>query len=133
MLSGSRAMSIDSIIRNASACPPFRISSSEPIIPFMCDDNVTDASRSARAVCARWRSPSAAHAAAWAALGDRQRAQTALAERLASVTLSSHMNGMMGSLLEILNGGHAEALRIIESMDIARDPESMFYMSRHLA
>jgi DNA-binding winged helix-turn-helix (wHTH) protein len=72
-------------------------------------------------------------AAAWVALGDRQRAQTALTERMATYSLSSHMSGMMSSLLEVLKGRHREALDIINAMDIARDPESMFYMSRHCA
>jgi DNA-binding winged helix-turn-helix (wHTH) protein len=72
-------------------------------------------------------------AAAWVALGDRRRAQTALAERLPSATLAAQMSGLMGSLLEILNGRHAEALGIIQSMDIDQDPEMMFYVSRHLA
>ncbi len=72
-------------------------------------------------------------AAAWAALGDRARARTLLAERLREGRLSPTMLGLMSSLLAVLEGRRARAMAVIQGLRLEREPEGTFYLARHLA
>jgi DNA-binding winged helix-turn-helix (wHTH) protein len=73
-------------------------------------------------------------AASWAGLGDTRRAATLLSERLQKQQpLSDSMGGSMRSLLAILEGRRTEALSIINNLRVEREPELVFYLSRHLA
>jgi len=71
-------------------------------------------------------------AAAWAALGDASRARTLLEERL-NGPLSSLMSGLMGSLAATLAGRRDEAIAMMIGLAVAREPELLFYLSRHFA
>jgi len=71
-------------------------------------------------------------AAAWAALGDRSRAATLLQERLAG-PLSPLMAGLMGSLAATLAGRRDDAIAMMTTLDVTREPEVLFYLSRHCA
>jgi tetratricopeptide (TPR) repeat protein len=70
-------------------------------------------------------------AAAWAALGDQQRARTLLRERLNKTPLSDLMSGLMKSLLALLEGDTDGAVRHMEATEVARDPEILVYFARH--
>jgi DNA-binding winged helix-turn-helix (wHTH) protein len=72
-------------------------------------------------------------AAAWTALGVRERALTLLKARLAPGDLSSLMMGLMGSLLAILEDRRDEAGAIMREADVHREPETLFYFARHFA
>ena len=72
-------------------------------------------------------------AAAWAALGDRERAIVLLRERLGRMSLSKLMTALMGSLLALLEGRSGEAVRLMEETDTAREPEVLVYFARHYA
>jgi hypothetical protein len=72
-------------------------------------------------------------AAAWTALGDRERASTLLKARLAPGDLSSLMTGLMGSLLAILEDRKDEAAAIMRSAGVQREAETLFYLARHFA
>jgi DNA-binding winged helix-turn-helix (wHTH) protein len=72
-------------------------------------------------------------AAAWAARGDRRRAQSMLAERLPAMPLVVLMRGLMASLLDVLEGRRDQAITVMQKMDCAREPEVMFYIARHFA
>ena len=71
-------------------------------------------------------------AAAWTALGDTRRAVEVLKERLGQ-KLSTQMSGLMGSLLAVLEGRRDEALIAMRGLQIDREPEIRFYLSRHYA
>jgi DNA-binding winged helix-turn-helix (wHTH) protein len=72
-------------------------------------------------------------AAAWAALGDEQRAISLLSGRLAKESLSSLMSALMRSLLALLDGRIDESVRIMDQADTSRDPEILVYFARHYA
>jgi DNA-binding winged helix-turn-helix (wHTH) protein len=72
-------------------------------------------------------------AAAWAALGAKERAIDLLRERLGSMSLSKLMTALMGSLLAILEDRAAEAAALMEAADTLREPEIMIYFARHYA
>ncbi len=71
-------------------------------------------------------------AAAWTALGDTRRAVEVLKERLGQ-KLSTQMSGLMGSLLAVLEGRRDEALIAMRGLQVEREPEIRFYLSRHYA
>jgi DNA-binding winged helix-turn-helix (wHTH) protein len=70
-------------------------------------------------------------AAAWAALGDRERAAILLRERLAGMSLSELMQGLMGSLLALLEERFGDACHCMEAMRIPHEPEVLVYLARH--
>jgi tetratricopeptide (TPR) repeat protein len=70
-------------------------------------------------------------AAAWAALGNQQRAKALLRERLAKMSLSKLMKGLMSSLLALLLGKRDEAVRQMETTDTTLEPEILIYFARH--
>ena len=70
-------------------------------------------------------------AAAWAALGDKVRAAMLLRERLARMSLSELMKGLMSSLLALLEERFVDALHCMEGMKIPYDPEALVYLARH--
>ena len=70
-------------------------------------------------------------AAAWAALGDKVRAGTLLRDRLARMSLSGLMAGLMGSLLAVLEERFDDAFRCMEAMRITQEPEALVYLARH--
>jgi DNA-binding winged helix-turn-helix (wHTH) protein len=72
-------------------------------------------------------------AAAWAALGDRNRAIALLRERLGRMYLSKLMTALMSSLLALLEGRTEDAVRLMESGDTTREPEIKIYFARHYA
>jgi DNA-binding winged helix-turn-helix (wHTH) protein len=72
-------------------------------------------------------------AAAWAALGENERAITLLRERLAGMSLSRLMSALLKSLLALLEGRADQAVRLIRAADTTREPEIQFYFARHLA
>ena len=72
-------------------------------------------------------------AAAWTALGGRDRALTLLKARLDPGDLSSLMTGLMGSLLAILEDRRDEAAAMMRNADVHREPEILFYFARHFA
>jgi hypothetical protein len=72
-------------------------------------------------------------AAAWAALGDTQRAMALLRERLLQSELSPLMSGLMASLLAILEGKSEEAMAIMRRTEVLHEPEILFYFARHCA
>jgi DNA-binding winged helix-turn-helix (wHTH) protein len=70
-------------------------------------------------------------AAAWAALGETERAIALLRERLDCMVLSRGMTALMRSLLAILEGNAHEAALLMEVADITREPEILLYFARH--
>jgi hypothetical protein len=72
-------------------------------------------------------------AAAWAALGDTDRATGLLRERLSSSQLSPMMDGLMRSLLAVLEQRRDAALATMRAIECEREPEVVFYLARHLA
>lgn len=72
-------------------------------------------------------------AAAWAALGDRDKAMVLLRDRLKKMSLSRLMTALLGSLLALLEGRKADAARIMEQADAKREPEVLVYFARHYA
>jgi hypothetical protein len=70
-------------------------------------------------------------AAAWAALNNRTYATDLLRERLANRTLSQLMKGLMQSLLALLENKPDDALAYLRETRVEREPEVLFYMSRH--
>ena len=72
-------------------------------------------------------------AAAWAALGDEKRAIVLLRERLERMSLSKLMIALMASLLAVLEGRTAEAVKLMEEANITREPEILLYFARHYA
>jgi DNA-binding winged helix-turn-helix (wHTH) protein len=72
-------------------------------------------------------------AAAWASLGDTQHATTLLQERLAMSQLATLMSGLMSSLLAMLEGRRDQAMAIMRELEVAREPEILFYLARHFA
>lgn len=72
-------------------------------------------------------------AAAWAALGEGKRAETLLRERLNRAPLSRLMTALMSSMLALLDGNNADAVRLMEAADTTCDPEILFYFARHYA
>src|ERR1700722_10649593 len=72
-------------------------------------------------------------AAAWAALGDRNRAIALLRERLDRMSLSKLMTALMSSLLAVLEGRTEDAVRLMEAADTTREPEIKVYFARHCA
>jgi len=71
-------------------------------------------------------------AAAWTGLGDMRRAVEVLRERLGQ-KLSTQMSGLMSSLLAVLEGRRDEALTAMRRLQVEREPEIRFYLSRHYA
>ncbi len=70
-------------------------------------------------------------AAAWAALGDGKRAIALLHERLDRMSLSKLMTALISSLLATLEKRTDEAVRLMETTDIIREPEIQVYFARH--
>ncbi|MGA8110852.1 MAG: winged helix-turn-helix domain-containing protein [Acidobacteriaceae bacterium] len=70
-------------------------------------------------------------AAAWAALGHRDRAVRVLRQRLRKSSLSTVMTALMTSLLAILEDRTQHAVRAMESAEVTRDPEIVAYFARH--
>jgi tetratricopeptide (TPR) repeat protein len=70
-------------------------------------------------------------AAAWATTGDKAHAATLLRDRLQRLTLSGQIEGLMNSLLALLEDRFDDALKIMESMVIAQEPEILVYLARH--
>jgi len=65
-------------------------------------------------------------AAAWAVLGERERAVTLLRSRLNKSTLSPQMSALLSSLLALLEGKNDDAVRLMDSADRPCDPEVLF-------
>lgn len=72
-------------------------------------------------------------AAAWAALGDTERATGLLRERLIQAELSPLMSGLMVSMLAILEGKSEQAIAVMERTEVLHEPEVLFYFARHCA
>jgi DNA-binding winged helix-turn-helix (wHTH) protein len=70
-------------------------------------------------------------AAAWAALGDEQRAIDLLRERLDRMSLSALMTALLASLLAVLQRKPAVAVKLMEAADTTREPEILVYFARH--
>jgi DNA-binding winged helix-turn-helix (wHTH) protein len=72
-------------------------------------------------------------AAAWAALGETQRARKLLTERLLgkSAPPSSFIAVLMRSLNSLLAGRKAESASLMRDFRIVYEPEGMFYFARH--
>jgi tetratricopeptide (TPR) repeat protein len=79
------------------------------------------------------RAPFYLDAAAWAAVGLRERAIGVLGRRLRKLPLSKVMTALMTSLLAILEGRRDEAVRVMERAEVKRDPEILAYFARHYA
>jgi DNA-binding winged helix-turn-helix (wHTH) protein len=69
--------------------------------------------------------------AAWAALGEPDRAVALLRERLERMALSELMSALLGSLLAVLEGKHRKAVRLMEEADATYEPEIVMYFARH--
>jgi DNA-binding winged helix-turn-helix (wHTH) protein len=69
--------------------------------------------------------------AAWAALGELDRAVALLRERLERMALSELMSALLGSLLAVLEGKHRKAVRLMEEADAMYEPEIVMYFARH--
>ena len=54
-----------------------------------------------------------------------------LRERLARMSLSELMKGLMGSLLALLEGRFGDAFHCMEAMRIPHEPEVLVYLARH--
>lgn len=72
-------------------------------------------------------------AAAWAAMGQTDRARDLLHQRLAAAHPSEPMNTAMASLLAIVEGRFAEAVALLEAQTRIADAEMLFYFARHYA
>lgn len=72
-------------------------------------------------------------AAAWAALGDLNRARTLLRARLGSTPLSALMTALMSSLLALLDDRQDDAVLAMQTADTTFDPEILVYFARHYA
>lgn len=72
-------------------------------------------------------------AAAWAAMGHRQRACELLQQRVARGDSSQLMISAMASLLAILEDRFSDAAAIMEAAGPLQDMEMLFYFSRHYA
>lgn len=70
-------------------------------------------------------------AAAWAGLGEKKRAIALLRDRLKKAQYSELIIALMTSLLALLEGKTAEAARIMNHADAAREPEILVYFARH--
>jgi tetratricopeptide (TPR) repeat protein len=70
-------------------------------------------------------------AAAWAALGLRDRAARALRQRLKKSSLSTVMTALMASLLAILEDRTEQAVRAMASAEIHHEPEIVACFARH--
>ena len=70
-------------------------------------------------------------AAAWAARGDKVHAAMLLRERLARMSVSELMKGLMGSLLALLEERFVDAFHCMEAMRIPHEPEALVYLARH--
>jgi DNA-binding winged helix-turn-helix (wHTH) protein len=70
-------------------------------------------------------------AAAWAALGDEQRAIDLLRERLDRMSLSTLMTSLLASLLAVLERKPARAIKLMQAADTTREPEILVYFARH--
>ena len=72
-------------------------------------------------------------AAAWAALGNTDRAISLLRERVAAPQLPPLMSGLMRSLLAILEGRGGDAQEVMTKSEVVREPEIFFYFARHFS
>ena len=72
-------------------------------------------------------------AAAWAAMGNEQKAAELLRERLSSMNLSPLLAALLASLLAVLEHRNGEAVRIMQETNITREPEIVVYFARHYA
>jgi len=72
-------------------------------------------------------------AAAWAALGDSERAQTLLTERMSKQPAGALIGSLMGSLLELLNSNYTKAAEMIDPIVAAVEPEGAVLLARHYA
>jgi hypothetical protein len=72
-------------------------------------------------------------AAAWAALGNPDRAVSLLQERVAAPQLPPLMSGLMRSLLAILEGRGRDAQEAMTKSEVVREPEILFYFARHFS
>jgi tetratricopeptide (TPR) repeat protein len=72
-------------------------------------------------------------AAAWAALGLLDRAESILKQRLSTMPLSPLIRTLLESLLFTIAGQTKKALQAIESATLRREPEIMIYFARHLS
>ncbi len=72
-------------------------------------------------------------AAAWAALGDVNRAIVLLRDRLAAGRLSPLISALMSSLLALLDGRRNQAIEAMQAVEVVREPEVLFYFARHFA
>jgi DNA-binding winged helix-turn-helix (wHTH) protein/tetratricopeptide (TPR) repeat protein len=70
-------------------------------------------------------------AAAWSAVGFPERAIRLLRQRLKKLPLSRVMKALMTSLLAVLEGKREQAVRIMDSAKLNREPEILFYFARH--
>ena len=70
-------------------------------------------------------------AAAWAGLGQIDRAINLLRTRIGNPDLGPFMTDMMGSLLAVLEGRYDEAIATIKTVEVVREPEALFYLARN--
>ncbi len=70
-------------------------------------------------------------AAAWAALGQTERAIALLHKRLQQTELSPLMLTMMQSLTDVLEGNGERAVALAKQAQITDEPEATFYFARH--
>jgi tetratricopeptide (TPR) repeat protein len=70
-------------------------------------------------------------AAAWAGLGAVDRAVDLLRTRLSQFQPGPSMSSLMASLLAVLEDRGEDAIALMESEDIIREPEGLFYLARH--
>jgi tetratricopeptide (TPR) repeat protein len=72
-------------------------------------------------------------AAAWAALGDSERALTLLTERMSKLPVGALIGSLMSSLLELLNTNYTKAAEMIRSVAASVEPEGAVLLARHYA
>jgi DNA-binding winged helix-turn-helix (wHTH) protein len=72
-------------------------------------------------------------AAAWAGLGAVDRAVDLLRTRLSQSHPGPSMSSLMASLLAVLENRGEDAIVLMESENIIREPEGIFYLARHCA
>lgn len=72
-------------------------------------------------------------AAAWAALGEKNRAIALLRSRLDKMPLSKLMGALLSSLLALLEGNSGQAIRDMDSADTVGEPEILIYFARQYA